>query len=63
MSKTLFYVRLGRWTVRGAFAWYDMWVGAFWDQQKEVLYVCPLPCCVLQIKKWPVFDLPSEANR
>lgn len=31
-------------------AWYDLWVGAFWDQKKRILYVCPLPCCVIQIQ-------------
>jgi hypothetical protein len=28
------------------FAWYDLWIGAFWDQ-KGVLYVCPIPMVVL----------------
>jgi hypothetical protein len=32
-------------TVR--FAWYDMWVGAFWDRKERVLYVCPMPCLLL----------------
>lgn len=30
------------------FAWYDFWIGAFYDQKKHVLYVCPLPCVVLK---------------
>lgn len=25
------------------FAWYDLWVGVYWDQKKRVLHVCPFP--------------------
>lgn len=25
-------------------AWYDFWVGAFYDQKRRRLYVLPLPC-------------------
>lgn len=31
-----------------SFKWYDMWVGVFYDTKKHHLYVCPLPCCVLE---------------
>ncbi len=31
-------------TVRPIFAWYDLWVGAFWDAKKRKLYVLPFPC-------------------
>lgn len=40
-------------TVKPIFAWYDLWVGAFWDSQKRKLYILPLPCLgvVIQFNK------------
>lgn len=35
------------------FAWYDMWIGAFYDQKKRTLYICPLPCCVVKVEPQP----------
>lgn len=32
-----------RWRVKPVFAWYDLWVGLFWDRHKRILYVFPLP--------------------
>ena len=25
-------------------AWYDMWIGAYWDRDKLELYILPVPC-------------------
>lgn len=30
--------------IKPFFAWYDFWVGAFWDKAKRKLYLLPLPC-------------------
>jgi hypothetical protein len=35
--------------VKTLLAWYDFWVGFFYDRDKKVLYICPLPMCVIKI--------------
>lgn len=30
-------------------AWYDLWIGAYWDRAKRTLYVCPVPCVVIKV--------------
>ena len=36
-------------SVRPMFAWYDLWIGAFWDGNKRRLYIFPLPCIGVRI--------------
>lgn len=31
------------------FAWFDLWIGAYYDRRSRAWYICPLPCCVIQI--------------
>ena len=33
------------------FAWYDMWIGAYWSKEKKTLYICLLPTIVISIRK------------
>jgi len=35
--------------VRPIFAWYDFWVGLFYDKTKRCLYVFPIPMFGLKI--------------
>jgi hypothetical protein len=30
--------------VRFMFAWYDLWVGAYWNRDARKLYLFPVPC-------------------
>lgn len=31
------------------FAWYDFWIGFYWDRQKKVLYICLIPMIVISL--------------
>lgn len=32
------------------FAWYDLWVGAYWDRKQRKLYILPVPCLGIVIQ-------------
>src|SRR5262245_49085614 len=36
--------------IRLFFAWFDLWVGFYWDRRARVLYVAPLPCFVFKVE-------------
>lgn len=31
-------------------AWYDLWIGVFWDRRECKLYILPLPCIGIAIQ-------------
>lgn len=35
--------------VKPFFRWYDLWIGAYYDRNEKVLYVCPLPMLGVRI--------------
>jgi hypothetical protein len=51
-SNLLMLLGLRAVTIKPLFAWYDLWVGAFYDRKTRKLYILPLPCIgvVIQFK-------------
>lgn len=45
-------------SIKLIFAWYDFWVGLFWDAKKRRLYVFPVPMIgiVMQFKQGATKD-------
>jgi len=39
------------------FAWYDLWIGLFWDKKKKWLYILPFPMfgIILKFNKEKIF--------
>ncbi len=37
-------------------AWYDMWIGFYWDRKNRVLYFCPLPTIVIVLYSGGRYD-------
>lgn len=39
------------------FRWYDLWVGAFIDLERRVIYICPVPMFGVKVS-WRPSDEP-----
>lgn len=37
-------------SIKPIFAWYDFWIGLFWDKRRRILYVFPIPMCGFKIE-------------
>ncbi|HUU54525.1 MAG TPA: hypothetical protein VMY87_06350 [Armatimonadota bacterium] len=35
--------------VRIVLAWFDIWIGAYWNREKRRLYLFPIPCVGLRV--------------
>lgn len=45
------------------FAWYDLWVGAFWDRKSRTLYLALIPTIVLSIEMGEEHGTRSERGQ
>lgn len=43
--------------VKLIFAWYDLWIGFFWDKKKSWLYIFPLPTLGIILKFKDVIEI------
>lgn len=46
--------------VRMFLAWFDLWVGLYWDRKARTLYLCPLPCVAVALEFGPPRDIRAE---
>ena len=46
-SKPIWYIP-SKIKVKVFFAWYDFWVGFYYDREFKELYICPFPCIVFK---------------
>ena len=44
-------MKIGPFQIEPFFAWYDFWVGLFWDSKKRILYVFPIPMFGFKVQK------------
>lgn len=47
-------------SIRPIFAWYDFWVGIYWDSASRRLYLLPIPCCGVVLDFGPVTTMQSQ---
>ena len=48
--------------VQPIFAWYDAWIGIFWDRNSRRLYILPIPCIGIMIEFKRIYVRCSDAG-
>jgi len=46
--------------IKPIFAWYDLWVGAFYDRAKCRLNIFPVPCFGFYVERAPIKSKGSD---
>lgn len=49
--------------IKFLFAWYDIWIGVFYDKKKKWLYILPIPMFGIIIKLSPFTDWMEELKQ
>jgi hypothetical protein len=39
--------------IKVSFAWYDMWIGIYYDRKQRIVYICPVPMLLIEIPLMP----------
>jgi hypothetical protein len=50
LARTFLFTAEDAVKIRPFFAWYDLWIGFFWDQKKQTFYILPIPCFGIRIE-------------
>ena len=51
-------MKFGKWHIAPLFAWYDFWVGWFWNIEKRKLYIFPIPMFGVMVWK----EMPTNRS-
>ena len=44
------HITIGSWRISPVVAWYDLWIGAYYDRYRRSLYILPVPMVGIKIE-------------